>query len=273
MMGLTSFPSLFAEDRIFLKGSASPTVGTVLGCDEKGVNFELSKRAKTVIQRATIQRVEIPVPGDLEKGLKLWEDGKWKDAIKALEPSHLRYQGLPQDWIEVGSVRLGQSYLAEGSWAKAGGLFSSFQKFYPTSEFRDVALSGQAEAAFHQDQTDVAMNLLEKLIADHSKEISVSDEQSRALGRAHLILGRCYLAAKKTDEALRSFLATTTLYYRDPKAVMEAKYESALLFEKMNDFGQAQTQYEEYIDEFPDAPQIAQAKQRLENLKSAVKSD
>ena len=264
---------LSADDKIFRKGSDTPATGTILKVDETSVHISLPGGVgSTAIQRAEIERVEVTMPAAVQTGAKAALDGKADEAIKLLEPLYIQYRGLPQGWIEEMSIRLGEAYLAKKDWPKAGVLFTGFEKFYPNSDFRDAAISGEAECAFRLNKPEDATKLLERMVSEREKELAVTDEQSRALGRACVTLGRCLMATNKQDAALEAFLKTTVLYYKDPVAVSEALYESSMIFEKMNNLDRARGQLEDLLKEAPHSPLAAEAQKKLETLKPAPKS-
>ncbi len=263
-------PGLPAAEKIFVKGNSTPTVGTITKVDDNAVYIDLSGVGGTSLQRAKIERVEIPRPADLAAGLKASKDGKFADAVKTLEPYHVKYRGLPEPWVEEATARLGDSYLAVKDWAKARDLFLGMRKFYPQSEFKDLMTSGLAQALYGMSKPEDALKLLEPMVLEREKDESVGDEQNRALGKAYVTLGRCYAASKNNDQALNAFLSTTTIYYKDPVATSEALYESALVFEKMENLPRAKGQLEDYMRDFPGGPLAADAKKKLDSL-NAVK--
>ena len=258
---------LSAADKIFIKGNSTPNVGTITKVDDNAVFLNLEGVGGTSMQRANIERVEISKPADLVAGMKAASEGKFADAVNILEPHYTKYRGLPEAWIEETTARLGESYLATEKWAKAKDLFSAMRKYYPQSEFKDLVVSGQAQALYGMSKPEEAEKLLEPLVQERAKEESVSDEQNRALGKAYVTLGRCYAASKKNDQALNAFLSTTTIYYKDPVATSEAQYESALVFEKMENLSRARGQLEELLKLFPNMPIAADAKKKLDSMK------
>lgn len=263
-----------SEDKIFRKGSRTPTQGTILRVEDASVRIALPGGAgETAMQRAEIDRVEIVVPKDVEAGIKASLEGNSAASIKLLEPIYTQYRGLPQDWIEEMSIRLGESYLSAKDWTKAHALFAGFLKFYPKSPFHDNATSGNAECLFHSNQPEQAAKLLEAMIAERDKEVAVNDEQSRAMGRACVVLGRSLLASNKNETALEAFLKTTVLYYKDPSAVAEALYESSLLFDKMNNPSRARSQLETLVRDFPNSTISAEARKKLEASQKTAKPE
>ncbi|MBI4027649.1 MAG: tetratricopeptide repeat protein [Verrucomicrobia bacterium] len=271
VMGVLFFTTdvLLAVDKIYMKGSSTPTEGAILKVEDASVRVQLGGVGETALQIANIERVEVsPRPATLPAGLKAAGEHKVQDAIKTLEPIYTQYRGLPEAWIEECSARLGEAYVAAQDWAKARELFVRFQKAYPQSELRDSIQSGMAQALFGLKQPEEALKLLEPLVAGLEKEATISDEQNRAIGRACVTLGHCYKAAQKDDQALDAFLKTTVLYYLDGNAVAEAQYESALLFEKMNNLARARGQLEDLLKESPGSAFAAEAKKKLDSLPS-----
>ncbi len=259
---------LLAEDKIYLKGSDTPSSGTISKVDDAAVYLELASGGATTLQRANIERVEIVKPAALEIGLRAFRDGKAEEGFTVLEPIYMKYRGLPDPWLEEFSLQLGDFYLAASDWNKAKSLFIEFQKFYPQSIWCNLAINGQARALLGLKQVDAALKLLEGLADKYQKDIDISDEENRIGGKAFVTLGHCYLAAQKNEQALEAFLKATVLYYLDPDAVAEARYQSALLFEKMNNISRAQGQLEELLKEHPHSAFANEAKKKLNSLTS-----
>ncbi len=262
--------SLPAQDCLYKRGADAPVQGKIEKVDDNLIYIRLGAAGTTTQPRAQIERVEIARPAEADQGLKAAEEGQAAAAIASLEPLYIHYRGLPQDWIEEISAHLGEAYVIAKDWTKAQALFAGFNKFYPQSHFRDLVLIGEAEALFAGKKMDEAQKCFEALLAEHEKEISVTDDQGRALGQACLRLGQIYAAADRTEEALESLLKTTTIYYQNPRAVAEALYESALMFEKLKDPARARGQLEELLKEFPNSPFTEQARKKLETLKSST---
>ena len=253
---------LSAEDKIYLKGSDAPSSGTISKVDDSAVYLELPGGATTV-QRANIERVEVVKPAALETGLRAFRDGKMEEAFKALEPIYTKYRGLPDPWIEAFSLQLGEFYLIAKDWDKAKNLFVEFQKFYSRSISYNLVISEQARALLGLKQTDAALKLLEGLADQYKKDIEIGDEENRIAGKVFVNLGYAYLASQQNEQALEAFLKTTVLYYLDPDAVAEARYQSALLFEKMNNLSRAKGQLEELLKEHPRSIFTDEAKKKL----------
>jgi predicted Zn-dependent protease len=258
---LIACTSGFAQDRVYVKGTE--TTGTITKVDDLSVFIQTTGDGTLALQRGAIERVEIKKPATLASALKALEERKFTEAIQTLEPLHVKYRGLPEPWLEDATLKLGEAYLGTKDWVKARGIFAFFKKYYPKSPLLDIVVSNEAQALFSTQSLPEAAKLLEGMVSKHEKEVSVSDEQNRALGKAFVILGHCYLAGNKNEEALTAFLKTTTLYYMDAGAVAEAQYHSALLFEKMNQVSRARGQLEELIKESPNSPLAEEARKKL----------
>jgi TolA-binding protein len=259
--------TLSAADKIYLGKSLGPT-GEITKVDETTIYIKLDATATTAVSRSEVTRVEISKPEAFWNGITAVDDGKFSEGVALLEPFYVKYQGLPDSEIEQATLYLGKSYLEVKEWSKAKDLFTYFKKAYPKSLLIDSSVSGHARALLELDQADKAANLLEKLVEERAKESSVTDEQSRALGNAFVTLGLCYLKTEKNERALEAFLKTTTLYFQDKNAVAHALFESASLFEKMNNRERAMGQLEELIAEFSTSDLSAAAKKKLQQLKA-----
>ncbi len=269
MAGISPVVRLSAEDKIFQRGSSDPTLCTILQVDDADVQISLGETGSSKIPRSKIERVEIVTPASAQGGMKAFQGENFKQAIQRLEPFYAKYRCLPQEWIEQVTARLGESYLAVKEWTKAQELFSTFRKFYPESLLKDVARGGEAKALMGLNKKEAAKKILEEMMRDLEKETVISDDQSRALGRASVDLGRCYVAANQNDQALEAFLKTTTLYYMDSNAVAEALYESALVFEKLKNPAREKGQLESLLKDFPNISFAPDARKKLESIQSS----
>lgn len=266
-----------AEDKVFQKGATDPAVGTIVKAEDASVQISVAGAVMT-IPRERIARVEIAPPASLKEGQDALKQNNWAQVVKAFEPLYIKYKGLPQDWIEDMSIHLGQAYVDASvkEWGKGKDLAFAFRKFYPESQYLSLTKSIEARALVGLNRLADAKVILEELTkqaedeASKTKEGSVSDEQNRALGPAFVVLGKCYASANQDDKALEAFLKTTTIYYRDPAAVAEALWESAALFEKMKNLPRAKDQLEELVTNYAASPFAAEAKKKLESLKSTT---
>jgi tetratricopeptide (TPR) repeat protein len=255
----------FAQDKVYMHTSQTPIVGTITKVDNTHVHLKIPA-GDTSLRRVDLRQVEINLPADASEGLKLVEDSKWTAAISKLEPIFSKYRGLPDERLEELTLRLGDAYIAEKQWVKATALFRDFQNFYSQSEAKDMATACLGRALFGQNQKKAAVELLEPLVAEKSKALSLPLEQNKAMGRAHLVLGRCYKESGNKERSLESFLKTIVLYYGDEKALAEAQYESALLYADMKQKDRAKALLEEVLGEHPDAPIAQDARKALESL-------
>jgi outer membrane protein assembly factor BamD (BamD/ComL family) len=260
--------SLLAQDKVYKTTNSNATEGKITKVDDTQVFIQLGEMGGTAVKRTELKAVEIPKPAAYEQGLKAWKDGKNEEFIAAFEPIHNQYYGLPQAWIEDVSVKLGQAYLKSKLWAKAVDVFTKLEKFYPQSPAKDVAISGEGEAAYGMGDKAKASSILETLIKEREKNLFVSNEQSDGLGKACVVLGRCYLDSNKLPQALETFLKVPVLYYVNPDAVAEAEYQAALIYEKMNNISRAKSQLEELLNDYPQSPFAAQAKKKIDSLKT-----
>jgi len=262
--------NLLALDKILRTSSSNVLEGKITKVDDSQVYVQ-DGPAQMAYKRSELQQVEIEKPAGYQEALKAYEEGKNEKAIATFEVIHNQYYGLPEPWLEDLSIKLGQAYLNVKMWGKAVDIYTKFKKFYPQSLSKDAAIAGEAHAAFGVNDKTKAITLLEGLISERGNQISVSPEQSEGLARACLILGRCYLGASKTEQALETFLKVPVLYHmssegKSPSAVVaEAQYEAALIYEKMNNPTRAKSQFEEIISQFPDSPFAAEAKKRMDS--------
>ncbi len=261
-----------AEDKVFLKGSSVPTTGVILGMEKNQIYVQIGEAGTTGLALANVDRVEMAIPDSVTKGIQDAEAGKDAAAIATLDPTVTNFLGLPVSWMEDALLQLAQSYLAIQDWSNALERFSQLRTIYPQSPKLDMALAGESLALYQLKQFDAARKELETLFQSHSTEMALTADQNKALSRASVLLGKCYLVAKQDDKALEAFLSATTLYYLDSDAVAEAQFQSALLFEKINKLPRARGQLEDLIQEHPLSPLVADAKKKLESLPKIEKS-
>jgi tetratricopeptide (TPR) repeat protein len=260
-----------AADKIHQKGSTAVLEGTIIESKDATIKVAMGAAGETAVPRERIERVEIAQPASLKEGLDALRAGNWPQVVKTFEPLYVKYRGLPQDWLEEMTIRLGQAYAGTKDWSKTLELSLTFRKYYPESQFVDLASSLETQALVGSNKLGEAkgkLEILTKKIEDEAaktREGAVTEEQDRALGPAYVVLGKCYEAANENDKALEAYLKTTTLYYRDTAAVAEALYQSALLFEKMKNPTRARDQLEELVKDYSNSSFAPEAKKKLDS--------
>jgi len=240
--------------------------GTILRVEKNQVYLQLSAAGSTGIPLANIDHIEMGAPDAVSRGLKAAEEGRTAEALSLLEPAATQFSGLPARWMEEALLQVGQCHLKLKNWAKAKERCEQFRQAYPQSVRVDLAVAGEGEALYRLNQSEAAQKTLAALVQGHENDVALTPEQNKAMGRAFLVLGLCHLARQQDEQALQDFLSTTTLYDADPEAVAEAQFQSALLFEKMNNLPRARGQLEELLQAYPASVRVADAKKKLDSL-------
>lgn len=271
LLATVGFQTANAQDRVF-RAAGDPISGKIERVDDTKVYVTLGA-GSTTVDRAQVARVEVPRPAALDEAFAAMDKGKAADAIKGLDPAVQKYRGLPQDWIEEATARLGEAAVAAGDLAKARTTFADFQKFYPNSRFAGSIRAGEAEVLYADKKPEEALKRFEEIVAAKEKDLAPPDAEARMLGRACLRIGQIYAAMKQPEKALDSLLKTTTIYWQDPAAFAEALYESAGAFEALRNLPRARGQLEDLLELLRDSPESALASRAREKLKSLPASE
>lgn len=257
-----------AQDKVFRTSGGDPIVGRIDRVDDAKVYLALSA-GSTSVDRAQVARVEVPRPASVDEALLALEKGKPAEALKGLDPTVQKYRGLPQDWIEEATARLAEAAVAAGDLPKARATFADYQKFYPNSRFAGSIRAGEAEVLYADKKPAEALKRYEEIVAAKENELAPPDAEARMLGRACLRIGQIYAAMKQPDKALDSLLKTTTIYWQDPAAVAEALYESAGVYEALQNVPRARVQLEDLLRDYPDSALASRAREKLKSLPSS----
>ncbi len=255
-----------SEDKIFLKGASTPTVGTILRVEKSQIILQLDASGSTSLPISKVDHIEMPTPEKITQGLEAAASGRNAEAMATLEPAVIPFAGLPIDWAENGLFQLFRIHAATHDWSRVRERSSQFRSAYPQSPLLDAAIAHEGRALFELKKTDEAQEILESLLQSHSKDPALTRVQDEALAMASITLGKCYLQKKQQDKALDSFLSATTLYVTLPDAIAEGLYESALLFEKKNNIPRARDQLEELLQQYPSASNAPMVRKKLETL-------
>lgn len=257
-----------AQDKIHTQQGAVHD-GRVMKVDADGVWIDLGG-AQSKIKRVDIIRVEIPLPADAKEAFELQQGGKFAAAIAKLESVLMRYEGLPQDWIEQAGYALADCHLKTGNSSKALQLFERTEKFFPDSPRVATAVAGRARAAFGMKDYDAAIKMLEPMVAEKNKVLGLSDADKNDLANACLTLGECYLAQGQKAKALDFFLKVTALYYVNAPAVAESLYWSGVIFEETNNLPRAAGQYKDFLKSTAGSPRSEDARSRLQKVEAKL---
>lgn len=228
----------------------------------QGNAFELLKRSDDAI--ASYERMlektnpHFQFEGMYFLGLLKQEQGKLNDAIKYFDRFHAKLKEQKKEshelWADVdfnkarALMSLAGQKLTEGDAAGAVENFKSAEKI-----FAGLADSSASEEIKHEAQFQQAYclaNLDEQVRAAQTYELVAAKSDSPFLAQALVNAGRCYLSAKKTEEAVSVFKRATEL--ESPVAVEGASLLSRIYLEQ-NKFEEAFTLADAWVKQQPDS--------------------
>ncbi|GAB4171114.1 MAG: hypothetical protein Fur0032_10200 [Terrimicrobiaceae bacterium] len=249
-------------------------------------------RALEIMKSAYDPQV-VYAPADLDSyGLALVKKGSLDDAAKVFAKLASDYPNpvgtaptqAPPLVQEAQAIALfGQASVAQkqGNTAEAGKLFEQLKTLYPWSPKVLEANYGIADALRGQGKLDEAMGLLGSII-----RASTATAELRA--NSMLMFGHI-MATKSTqatdpkqqrqflDSAIDNFIKIPQFYGGVPQAAAEGLWEGASLLEKQaggstdaafkkQQLGRARLFYTQLVEQYPDSPFTAKAKERLSAL-------
>jgi TolA-binding protein len=150
-------------------------------------------------------------------------------------------------------LRLGECQAALSQWKQSEQTFASYLKKFEDSEFWFQAQFGIAWAQENQNRHDEAMKSYQKVIERHSGPTAA---------RSQFQIGECLFAGKKFEEAVRELLKVDILYGY-PEWSAAALYEAGRCFEALAKPAEANAQYEQVREKYPNTRWAELAAQRL----------
>jgi cellulose synthase operon protein C len=150
-------------------------------------------------------------------------------------------------------LRLGECQAALNQWKQSEQTFANYLKKFTDSEFWFQAQFGFGWALENQSRHDEAMDAYRKVIEKHSGPTAA---------RSQFQIGECLFAKKKFEEAVRELLKVDILYGY-PEWSAAALYEAGRCFEELAKPSEAQAQYEQVRQKYPETRWAELAAQRL----------
>jgi len=187
---------------------------------------------------------------DLDEGVKSFKGGKYDEAIASFKKV---IEKFPQNY--EGYYNLGLAYLKKENIDEAIVALEKATEINPDALPAYFALG---ECYFAKDDS-------EKTTQSFSKAIELEPENPMAFYN----LGIVYYKIDKIEEALGAFDKAIEL---NPE-LSSAYYQAALSSVKMGDFERAIKYFEDFLKVEPDAPETAQVKSMIEELKKRLKQD
>lgn len=220
-----------AQDKILLTGNRLQE-GTIVKVDADTVTLQTAA-GSFALSRKDIVKVEIKRPDGLDIALKVNETRKYADVVPFLKAVTEKYLNIAEPWLEQAYATLGDCYMNLNQWPAALQVFQKIETYFPQSAYAIKAKIGRGLALVNEKKYDEALKVLEETTAPLRKELLVSPSDNFFLGKAMVAIGDCYAAQGKLDEALHSYLATVTLYWRDEDAVKQAQQKADQIKEQL----------------------------------------
>jgi tetratricopeptide (TPR) repeat protein len=184
---------------------------------------------------------------DFLEGLKLFKDAKYKEAGQSFEKVAARFPDHPEVFYN-----LGVSLMRSGDIDRAITTLGQALKLKPDMVEAQFAVG---ECYFNQGDKEKAKEAFAR-----STELQPSN------ARAFYNLGIIYYRLDSLDEALESFKKSMAL---EP-GFSSAYYQTGLVSVKKGDLKAALQYFETFLKMEPDAPEAAQVKTMIEELKKQI---
>lgn len=165
------------------------------------------------------------------------------------------------DWSDNVWVYLAETYLSQKKYADVDATVAAFQKWDAKSKVLHQAIKIQGEAFKSQARLDDALASFTSVVNDPNARRSVTAAESQFL------IGETWLLKKDLDKALVAFLTVYNLY-RFPDWQAVALFQAGKCDEARMKTEQAAKSFQLLLDEFPKSQYAAQAKGRLEAIRS-----
>lgn len=185
--------------------------------------------------------------GDLIEGTRLFQEGKFKEAIPCFQKT-----------VEKFPVSFEASYNLGLAFLRAGRLDDAISCFKKLKELKP----GLVEIYLALGESHFIKGDNEEALANFAKAIELQPENAEI----YYNIGIIHYKNDRVDEAIQNFTVAKDM---DPKFAA-AYYQLGLAFLKKNDKKGALENFEKYIDLAPDSPQSAQVKAVLETLKKEI---
>lgn len=214
-----------------------------------------------------VARIEFPEPAQLKLAGDLLNAGKPDEALRQLGPIIVYYapfHDIPGNfWTPLALLQL-DAFARLGRDREVNTLIGDITRFggMTPDTLRAVKIR-QAAAAERQGDHHTALDSLDPIVKDATAPLD-------SLSEAWLTVGQARLALREYREALLAFLHVPV--YTPEKALLmpPALLGSAAAYIGLDDGQRAQTALKELIAAYPNAPEVTEARDRLQKLAARV---
>jgi outer membrane protein assembly factor BamD len=208
-----------------------------------------------------------------------FERKHYDQAIIEFQKLIFNYPGAA--FIDSAQYLLGTSYFNQKDYPSAVVEFNRILSSFPTSQlsddaafmvaFCDFKMSPKAE--LDQKHTLKAIEELQSFLDDYptsnrtEEAFDLLKECRSKLAKKAYNSGRLYLKMKKYEAAL-IYLKDVINGYHDTEWAAPAQFQIAEVYFKQNKYDQAKTEYQKFLENFPEGKLAKKAKERLKDLNS-----
>jgi TolA-binding protein len=177
----------------------------------------------------------------LVRGEALLATGQSREAAEQLSLAAATDQ--PAENQQAALLRLGEALAASQDWSKSEQTFTTFLDRFSDSPLWFQARFGQGWARENQGRQDTAIEAYRDVVARHT---------GITAARAQFQIGECLYAQKKHESAVAELLKTDVLFaYPDWSAA--ALYEAGRCLGELNRADDANKQFDDLINRFPES--------------------
>ncbi len=188
----------------------------------------------------TYPHSQLLASAQLVRGQALLASGQAKDAADQLTLAAAADQ--PADAQQTTLLRLGEAWAACQDWPKSEQAFTRFLDRFSDSALWFQAKFGQGWARENQGRQDPAIEAYRDVVARHTGPTAA---------RAQFQIGECLYAQGKHELAVAELLKTDVLFAY-PEWSAAALYEAGRCLNEMNRAADADKQFADLINRFPD---------------------
>ena len=230
--------------------------GTLMSAvTDKGIKGEIGYPLDTV------QKVEFPMPSQLQTAAALLAGNKPIDAIAQIEPvlkSYYPLRAIPGNWWpQLAMLRLNAMVLT-GRGSDARPLITELAHSAADGETMQAIRVEEAAAWVREGSPDKAVAQLESVIRETSRPDIAA--------RAWVETGNGLSALKRWEPALLAYLHVPVFYPGQKNLLPAALLGSARSLAGIEDVDSAKDRLQEIIDNYPASPEAVSARSELDKL-------
>ncbi|MEM9400452.1 MAG: hypothetical protein AAF984_09610 [Verrucomicrobiota bacterium] len=226
--------TLVAQDEIILK-KGDPVKGEILRVQAPKFIFVKVPQGEIPFPMNNVKKIILGERPAYEKGINAYSEGKYADAIAALQPLVNKYMipELQAAWVADAASYIAQAHAQMEKTFDAEQMAKRIVDTYRGTELEDVGKVAQAHIAFKKDQFDQAYSLINEITAN-VKVDEVIPPKADLIMLGGLLYMKAQVEEKKGNnvEALENYLKVALIYNKPEQRARKAQQRADLLRQK-----------------------------------------